>query len=148
MIFDLLRILQFGFRNLKIEKTMKKIFIIVISLMIMHSAAFAGTTAPVFTDPDKPIEEEAGRTFYIFIKANPTTGYGWQLAKPIDEDLIKLVGSEYLPPDTDLVGAPGIEKWTFAAIRSGEATIVLKYVRPWEKDTSPGDVREFTVVIR
>lgn len=89
-----------------------------------------------------------GKKLEIKLDSNWTTGYQWQLAEPIDEKMIKFIKSEYISPNTNLAGAPGIEKWTFMALKSGKTKIALKYVRPWEKDNPPADRKEFTVVIR
>ena len=35
-------------------------------------------------------------------------------------------------PTTTLLGAPGTEEWTFAALSTGTTTIATDYGRPWE----------------
>ena len=69
----------------------------------------------------------------------------WQLAKPLDEKIVQLVGSEYSPSRTDLVGAGGEEKWTFLAVKKGTTRISRKYVRPWEKDEPPAEEKTFLI---
>ena len=93
------------------------------------------------------INAVAGDEFSITLESNPTTGYSWQLAQPLDEEMVKLVSSEYVPSRTDLVGAGGEEKWTFLALNKGVVRIVLKYVRPWEKDKPPAKEKTFLVRI-
>lgn len=95
-----------------------------------------------------PIEVEVGQEFAITLRSNPTTGYQWQLVGPSDEDIVKLMGSEHKGPEAELVGAGGEEVWTFQAISQGETAISLEYVRPWEKDVPPAEVRIFTVLVR
>ncbi len=56
-----------------------------------------------------PIEVEVGQEFAITLRSNPTTGYQWQLVGLSDEDIVKLVGSEYKGPEAELVGAGGEE---------------------------------------
>lgn len=92
-----------------------------------------------------PIEVAVGSDFSITLASNPTTGYRWELAEPLDETLIKLVDSEYKAPRTKLAGAGGREVWTFKGIGQGHGVIELKYVRPWEKDAPPGKTAEFAV---
>lgn len=92
------------------------------------------------------INARAGENFTISLESNPTTGYSWQLAKPLDEKIVKLESSKYTPLATDRVGAGGVEKWTFRAVKKGTIRVSLKYVRPWEKDKPP--VEEKTFLIR
>ena len=93
------------------------------------------------------VNARAGENFTITLESNPTTGYSWQLAKPLDEKIVQFVGSEYVPSRTDLVGAGGVEEWTFLALNKGSAKIVLKYARPWEKDKPPAEEKTFLVRI-
>lgn len=96
-------------------------------------------------DPARPLVVRAGRTFTLKVRSNPTTGYRWELAGPLDANILSFVGREYRPERTDRVGAGGTEIWTFRAVGSGEAVIALKYVRPWEKDIAPADAAVFRI---
>ncbi|MCL5958678.1 MAG: protease inhibitor I42 family protein [Chloroflexi bacterium] len=37
--------------------------------------------------------------------------------------------------------------WTFKAVGKGNTTIVMKYVRPWEKGGSPAQTRTFDITV-
>ncbi len=87
-----------------------------------------------YKDPAVPIEVEKGEEFAIVLESNPTTGYQWKLAEPIDEEVLILIKTEYEEPDEELLGAPGEEKWTFKAENLGDTEITLAYVRPWEEE--------------
>jgi inhibitor of cysteine peptidase len=87
-----------------------------------------------YTDPGAPIEVEKGEEFAIVLESNPTTGYQWKLAEPLDEEILILVKTEFEEPDEELLGAPGEEKWTFKAENLGETEITMAYVRPWEEE--------------
>ena len=118
----------------------------VVGLIAGHSVRAAEKT-------DSVIEATAGKEFTISMKSNRTTGYGWQLAKPLDETTVKLVKNDYqnatqTSPDQRIVGGPGTEVWTFKALKSGKTTIEFKYVRPWEKDKAPGETKSVPVVIK
>ena len=89
-----------------------------------------------------------GEEFRITLDSNPTTGYRWSLAQPIDKKILNLVSTEYIAPETDRVGAGGHEIWIFRAIGRGSGTIALKYIRPWEKAEVPERRKYFKVVIR
>lgn len=90
-----------------------------------------------YQDPANIIEVEEGDEFAIVLESNPTTGYTWELAEPLDEEIIHLVKTEFEEPDTELLGASGEEKWTFEAIGLGDTSITLSYVRPWEEEEEP-----------
>jgi inhibitor of cysteine peptidase len=90
----------------------------------------------------------AGQTFNVTLASNPTTGYSWALAKPLDAKLLTLVTNIYQRPETRLVGAGGQEVWTFKADGGeGRTDIALKYVRPWETNIPPVQTTNFVVVI-
>src|SRR5437763_8691249 len=42
------------------------------------------------TDPTTPIVAPTGRSFVIVLDANPSTGYRWELAAPLDEGVVTL----------------------------------------------------------
>ena len=115
--------------------------IIILALLCVSSYSFAETS----DNAASTIEVKAGKEFVITMDANVTTGYGWQLAGPVDESLIRVVNSEYVPDKTGIVGSGGKSTWTFKAVRAGRAQILFKYVRPWEKDTPP--VKEATYIV-
>lgn len=95
-------------------------------------------------------EVKVGQRFSITLESNPTTGYSWELAEPLDESILKLVSSEYktlattFPPPP---GTGGIEIWTFEALDRGTTEISLKYVRPWETDVPPARERTLVVIV-
>lgn len=113
-------------------------------------AQAAQETIAEYLNPGEPIQVGPGRKFTIRIAANPTTGYGWQLAKPLDEKIVVLVTNSYLQEKTDnlRVGVGGHELWTFKAVGAGQTEISLKYVRPWEKDVPPARTNVFSVIVK
>ena len=122
---------------------MKKLFL---ALLIVF---FAASSCPAQkSNPAEMIETQKGRKFTITLPANPTTGYQWQLAKPLNDKMIKLISSEYIADDTLLIGSGGKQVWKFRAIKDGYAAIAFKYVRSWEKKEEPADEKYFIVNIR
>lgn len=101
----------------------------------------------IYGDPAKPIEVLMGQKFAITLHANATTGYRWQLAKPLDNSIVEHLGNEYLKPRTRLVGAGGKEVWKFKALGRGKTIIAMKYIRPWEKDIPPVENVQFQIVV-
>jgi inhibitor of cysteine peptidase len=95
-----------------------------------------------------PLEVAKGDPLTITLDANPTTGFQWQLAQPLDEKVLKLVTHAFQRPATSGVGAGGTDVWTFKAIGAGSTAIVLEYRRPWEKDVPAAERKTFPVVVR
>jgi len=85
-----------------------------------------------------------GEQFTLRLDANHSTGFAWELAKPLDGAVVTLVGTEYEEATSGGVGAPGVEVWTFAAVASGWATINLAYRRSWE-DMAPARMLVYSV---
>ena len=89
-------------------------------------------------DEVDPAPLQKGETFEITLDANATTGFSWEVAE-IDEDIVQLVGSEYVPDSNAerLVGKGGKTVFRFQAVGSGGTTIKLVYRRSWEADVEP-----------
>ena len=123
-------------------------------IAVAVAGLFAGHPARAAEKADLVIEATAGKEFTISLKSNCTTGFRWQLAKPLDETIVKSVKNEYQAPpqkfcgEFPVVGAPGKEVWTFKALKSGKTTIEFKYVRPWEKDKAPAETKSVPVVVK
>src|ERR1035437_8922126 len=103
---------------------------LVILLLPMAMANSQGTTnmsekSEEYLNPGAPIKVKAGQIFAIRMESNPTTGYGWQLSKALDNKII-LVTNAYIPPDSNLMGAGGHEVWTFKAMGEGQTDISMK----------------------
>lgn len=111
-------------------------------------ALAAGCTSAAGGDGPQPdrIQARPGEEFTITLESNPSTGYSWQLAAPLDERVVTLVGSEYQNRESGQVGAGGQETWTFRAVAEGEAKIELAYARPFEEDQPPEATATFVVV--
>jgi inhibitor of cysteine peptidase len=101
-----------------------------------------------YSDPAKTIEAELCKDFAITLESNKTTGFGWDIAAPIDEKVLKFIGCEYIAADTGLIGSGGKEIWSFRAVCPGKTKISFKYTRPWEKDVPPAKNLMFNVVIK
>jgi inhibitor of cysteine peptidase len=102
----------------------------------------------MYTDPEKTIQCKIGEAFSISLDSNPTTGYKWQFAHPRNGKFLKLIGSKYKAPKTELAGAGGKEIWSFKGLSVGQTKIILEYNRPWEKDKEPIKRMTFMVNIQ
>jgi inhibitor of cysteine peptidase len=119
-----------------------------------NPAAAEGETEQIDLDAShngQEIEVAAGDLLVITLGSNPTTGFGWQLSVPIDEDLLAFIESRYEPGENaeqGMVGAAGNEVWTFKALTKGETTISMEYSRPWEGGEKAAQTFEVAVIIK
>lgn len=105
----------------------------------------------VFAMSDKEntcIKVRVGQTFQLRFLTSPGTGYGWELAAPLNQDMLAIMETKMEPSASGLLGASEYEIWTCRAQAIGRAEIKLQYVRPWEKDTEPLKKHVFKVLIQ
>ncbi len=95
----------------------------------------------------KPINATVGQEFKIALESNPTTGYQWLLAKPLNESMVKQVGRVYERPNPRQAGAAGCEVLKFNALCEGRTEIHLKYARLFENGGGAARSTNFVVVI-
>ncbi|MCH9770621.1 MAG: protease inhibitor I42 family protein [Gammaproteobacteria bacterium] len=74
--------------------------------------------------------------FKITLASNATTGYSWYLLG-YDHKLVDPESAKYLPPKSELVGAPGKMVWTFQVDEDAFdvpriTRVILVYARPWD----------------
>ena len=121
---------------------MKKTIILSIALIVLASLCFANEAKQL-----KPMAVRIGDSFTITLRANMSTGYQWQLTT-LDETMLQLVNSEYIPYKTKRLGADGKQLWTFKALKAGETSIAFKYVRPHEKEKPPERQQIIPILIK
>jgi predicted secreted protein len=102
---------------------------------------------PASAAEEKPITVTMGHEFKIVLDSNPSTGNQWLIAKPLEENFVKLLGSEFKRGRPGAPGAGGAETLTFKALGEGKTRIHLKYARLWERDAAPAATTNFVVVI-
>lgn len=95
-------------------------------------------------EKDKPVKAAVGQEFKLTLESNPSSGNQWVLARPLDERLLKFLGTEYR---RGRGGAPGNEILSFRALAEGKTQINLKYGRLMEQDAAPARRTNFVVVI-
>lgn len=94
------------------------------------------------------IEVSLGEDAVITLDANHTTGFRWQLAKPLETDVLEFSNTEYISSNTGLIGSGGKEVWTFKTLKKGKAEISLIYVQPWDKDKPPARQATFVIIVK
>ncbi|MBI3743259.1 MAG: protease inhibitor I42 family protein [Chloroflexi bacterium] len=139
--------------------------VVIIAGCSSSSDATVPATAPATTSPSAtlsnladvtrdesqlgdPITLAVGQRARITLSSNRTTGYQWGLNQAIDEKVVKVVNNEYIAPSTPIPGRGGSELWTFVATRIGQATIAMKYFRPFEATATPAKQISLTIVVK
>lgn len=102
---------------------------------------------PESTDSQTPTQLTVGQQFTLALAANHTTGFRWQLAQSLEERIVHLAGAEYIASAVDRPGAGGKECRTFRAVGPGKTTVVLSYLRPFERSVPPEKNQTFAFVV-
>ena len=132
---------------------MDKMFTMAIMLSLLAALATAAGCRPSevklgVEDSGREIELRKGQLLVITLEANPTTGYTWEVAEPLDEQILRPVGEVEFKPESDLVGAPGVQVLRFEAVKAGQTALKLVYHRPWEEGVEPLETFSLQVVVR
>lgn len=117
--------------------------IVLLWFLLMYQTSAADGPATVAGSISVSPQEE----FYVSLESNRSTGFQWQLARPVDEKVVTLVRTDYRMSSPGMPGAGGIEVWIFRAEGRGETEISLEYARPWEKGKPPARVALFTISV-
>jgi len=99
-------------------------------------------------DGGREMQLKKGQTLVVTLEGNPTTGYSWEVAEPLDEQVLQQAGEPEFKAESDLVGAGGVQILRFEAVNAGQMTLKLVYHRPWEKDVEPLETYSIQIVVR
>jgi inhibitor of cysteine peptidase len=109
-----------------------------------------GSTAcdgcPTYGETDTTISATAGDEFVIVLDSNPSTGYRWT-ATSSDPGVVRVAADEYVAPDTNLLGAPGVQRFLLDPVAAGSATLQLRYARSFEPDDPNITTLSFAVTV-
>ena len=123
--------------------------LIIIALAVLFLAGYRNSYGQNTADPVlTTIEVNLGENVVIALDSNHTTGFSWQLAKPLDNNLLEFSETRYETGGTRLIGAGGKEIWVFKTLQKGKTEIELKYTQPWEKNKPPARQASFVVIIK
>lgn len=88
-------------------------------------------------DADTTVRVSPGQTLDVVLDANPSTGYTWSVVSA--PEFLMLRGEPGFSSESasGVVGAPGRQTLMFSVSATGEGSLDLSYVRPWETDTPP-----------
>ena len=99
-------------------------------------------------DDGREMQLKKGQTLVVTLEANPTTGYSWEVAEPLDEQVLRQAGEPEFKPESDLAGAGGVRILRFEAVNAGQTALKLVYHRPWEKEVEPAETFSVEVTVR
>jgi len=94
-------------------------------------------------DAGAAFEVSRNDTFEIRLPSNPSTGFSWT---PVPTSGIEVGAPEFVDDVSDLVGAPGYERFEVTALQVGPIHVVFEYARSWE-DVPPEQVFEIDLVV-
>jgi inhibitor of cysteine peptidase len=95
-------------------------------------------------DNGKTFDLAMGGVLEITLEGNPTTGYSWQVMTG-NETVLKQMGEPVFTPESNLIGAPGVEVWKFQAVGAGAVALKLGYKQWWDKAMEPNPTFQVTV---
>jgi predicted secreted protein len=93
------------------------------------------------------VNAKLGEPFSLSLDSNPTTGYRWDFAQPLDESVLQLQSSDFQRGQPGLPGAGGTQNWTFLPLCGGATAIHLEYRRPWEPPAPTDRHADYNVVV-
>ena len=103
----------------------------------------------VFNEINKEILVDRGDTFGVELLTHPGTGYAWEIKEETSQTIIKLIKKEYRELGDEQLDYPGMDYFEFKAIKKGNTSLEIWYIRPWKKDneTNP-NIRITTFIIK
>lgn len=119
---------------------MKKLFALILSLMLFLPAALAEEMPYAVSAP------APARVTFTF-EGNPSTGFLWD-CQIKNEGVVALREMHYAADAAteNLLGAGGKYTFTLEAVQQGEAIVVFQYARPWEHHVEKQQVYLVTVL--
>ena len=97
----------------------------------------------------KEVEIAKGETLVVKLVSNGTTGFSWdENARIADTGIVLQLNHEVIGAETNALGAPGAEQWTFQAEKAGTTTVHLEYSRPWEGGEKGVYTFDLTVIVK
>jgi len=114
------------------------------------STSASSANGKTFIITNKSIDAKVSDKFIIQLESNATTGFQWGLSGSLNPSVVEKVSSTYVsdPNPKGLMGAGGVEKWTFKAVGKGTGTIALVYSQPWDKTAKPAKSATFTINVQ
>jgi len=99
-------------------------------------------------DNGREMQLKKGQTLVVTLEGNPTTGYSWEVAEPLDEQVLRQAGEPEFKAESEALGAGGVQILRFEAVNAGKITLKLAYRRSWEKGVEPLNTFSLQVIVR
>ena len=124
------------------------VLIILLTLIGILMTYTPGERQLTEADNGSTVELTRGQVLNITMEANPTTGYTWDVIEAPDEQVMRQVGEIAFTPESDAIGAGGVQIIRFEVINEGRTSLTLVYHRPWETDVEPLKTFSVQVVVQ
>ena len=101
--------------------------------------SFEGRPTPL-TVAAGQIEPQLGESFTFSLCSNPSTGYSWSDDVEYDRSVVELAGRTFESGATaspPIVGAAGMDIFSFRALGTGTTAVRMTYSRPFETGQPP-----------
>lgn len=86
-------------------------------------------------------------TLHVELVGHAGTGYEWRL-KANDPSLFEPIGNPHITPvDPGVMGGRTVTTYQFRPLRTGKATIVFEYVRPFDPNEPPGKIAQIEATV-
>ncbi len=97
----------------------------------------------------KTFKLKKGEELKIELTTNPSTGHSWILASKIKPKIISFEKKEYKNDDRSMgmIGAGGIETWTFKTIKKGKLYLHMKYQRSKNTKAKAANEKYFEIIV-
>jgi inhibitor of cysteine peptidase len=130
-------------------------FNLVTLLTLLIALALATACSPqqqeikaTIDDNGREMQLKKGQTLVVTLEGNPTTGYSWEVAETLDEQVLRLTGEPEFKAESEALGAGGVQTLRFEAVNAGQITLKLVYHRPWEKGVEPLETYSLQIMVR
>ena len=123
--------------KLRISLLLTSIFALIILSSCIVTSRLIGVeiSCNQFTENPKnnfnDFKVEIGDKITVKLCSNATTGFQWEYIMTT-ENVLKEEDHDFEEPEGDMVGAAGVEVWTFEAVEKGTTEIQMEYSQPWE----------------
>jgi predicted secreted protein len=118
-------------------------------LVLAFESQVAMAATKIITDAEKgnSVQLKLGDILEVHLRSNPTTGYSWYV-HPKSTQLLKLLGQSQAQSHQPGVGRPILQVFRFQAVADGNGTLLLHYIRSWERQGSNEEQFEVQVSVR
>ena len=117
-----------------------------VAVMALGMVSGVSAAAPNNIVQIKHINVQINDTFNIKLVSNPSTGYSWN--EKFNSSKIAMINNKFVPnTDKTLMGAPGMQEFTFKAVELGHTKIVMDYKCLWS-DTDGKKIVYYVNVMR